>query len=193
MQNKRLFLAINFDNSVKNEFQSIIEQYKKTFFRLPITWAKTDNIHLTLKFIGDYPTNKIESLNIDISKITGKTKFLNLDFSRSGAFPSVDNPRILWLGIEKNNSLNTFVNEINEINYKFGIKRDKNKFFPHLTLGRIKSNLNPTQLQLLKDQFFKTKKINIPQQNVKSISLYESTLKPNGPVYNELSKFKLNS
>ncbi len=193
MQTIRLFLAIEFNQIIKQDIASLIENYQRDYYKLPIKWSKTENLHLTLKFLGETPLDKIEEIDKIVSITAEKNNKFELKFTQTGVFPSSNSPKVLWVGIMKNNYL---VNLADQLNLNFakliGHKENK-KFIPHLTLGRVKQKLNPSQINLLKKDFLKINNFNIPTQKVRDIVLYKSNLKPSGPVYTELARYKLNS
>ena len=125
-------------------------------------FVEPHNYHITLKFIGEVeiPNQYIRNLEkIEFRKF-------NLKFKKLGAFPSMENPRVIWLGCE--GEFFWFKN-ILEIN-----------FVPHLTLVRVKKI---TDKNYLKDLFNKSFEFS---QEVEEAILYKSTLTPNGPIYEKI-------
>jgi 2'-5' RNA ligase len=193
MQIKRLFIGIDFDGETKKEIISIIDQLQKEFYNLPIKWTNPNNLHLTLKFIGDFPISKMELLNAKISSSVKEIKPFELNFTKPGVFPSKNNPKIVWLGFENNKSLSYIVENLNNNLQKIGLQRENKKFSPHLTIGRIKKNLSIHNMEIINEKFLCNKLINFQNQLINEIILFESTLKPYGSIYTELTRYKLNS
>ena len=79
-----------------------------------VNWVQNDNIHLTLKFIGDTPEDDVDQIGHTIKDIIGSTKSMQFKISGTGCFPKKERPRILWLGINGDLiSLQTLVTKIN--------------------------------------------------------------------------------
>ena len=193
MQIKRLFIGIDFDSEIKKEIISIINQIQKEFYNIPIKWTNPNNLHLTLKFIREFSISKIELLNAHISSSVKEIKPFELSFTKPGVFPSKNNPKIVWLGFENNKSLSYIVENLNKNLQKIGLQRENKKFSPHLTIGRIKKNLSIHNMEIINDKFLCNKVINFQNQIINEIILFESTLTPYGPIYTELTRYKLNS
>ncbi len=164
MQIKRLFIGIDFDGETKKEIISTINQLQKEFYNLPIKWTKPNNLHLTLKFIAEFPISKMELLNAHISSSVKEIKPFKLYFTKPGVFPSKNNPKIVWLGFENNKSLYCIVESLNNNLQKIGLQRENKKFSPHLTIGRIKKNLSIHNMEIINDKFLCNKTINFQNQ-----------------------------
>ena len=104
-----------------------------------VNWVRNDNIHLTLKFIGDTPEDDVDQIGHTIKDITGSTQSMQFKISGTGCFPKKERPRILWLGIDGDLiPLQTLVTKINEELDILGYPKEEKNYIPHLTLARIK-------------------------------------------------------
>ena len=187
MENLRLFIAIELSCFLRKKIQKIQDYLKKT--NSPIVWVKPENIHLTLKFLGEIPKDKVDL----ILKVMVESAELFPDFTfklnKLGAFPKLEHPQIIWAGVEKGYAQieNIFL-ELEGRLEKIGFKKESCKFSAHITLGRLRSPDNC--LPLLKTiRNFKILKDF--EQTVKEITLFQSTLTPHGPVYKILGKAEL--
>lgn len=176
----RLFIGVNINSRSKDLIENKQEILKEKY-RDDYKWVKKDNWHLTLKFIGEVSTLKKENLIKVLKNIDFKQKNEYIQFDHLGAFPNLNSAKVIYLGLGKGKSILTNLHQNLEkeiVNYNF--KKDQRNFIPHLTLARAKSR--PLKLK----NKFKTKKfVNIYAQ-IKSISLYQSKLKAEGPEYIEL-------
>ena len=100
-----------------------------------INWVKNDNLHLTLKFIGYTTESQIPKIINILSRITIKYKPFQLVINNTGCFPKKERPRTLFLGVEGQISIlvDLFQNIETEFE-KIDIEKDRNDFFPHITL-----------------------------------------------------------
>lgn len=182
----RCFIAIEMPETVKSVLSEIEEGLKKS--KADVKWVKPDNIHLTLKFLGNIKEENTEK----IIKIMGKTcshyNPFNLEIKGVGMFPYIKSPRVLWVGIESNDVLKTLQEEIDNGMASIGFEREDKKFTPHLTLGRFRSSTGKEGLMEIiklheKDSFGII--------NVKSISLIRSDLNPEGARYSKIAEVSL--
>jgi len=153
-----------------------------------INWVKNDYLHLTLKFIGYTTESYIPKIIDTLKKITINYKPFQLVINNTGCFPKKERPRTLFLGVEgRLNILMDLVQNIENELEKIDIPKDRNDFFPHITLARIKypqthtpdidlflkSSYDPIDLSLDRVQFF------------------ASELLPSGAIYTLLKTFPL--
>ena len=151
-----------------------------------LNWEKREKLHLTLKFLGDTDENLIPDISRAIADILKEKEKPKLRFSRFGLFFRDNKPRILYAGLEKNETLISIAGEINENLIEFGFKKETRNFKAHLTLLRIKNGKYFTKIK----QFTKVK----PPGgivSVDSIVFYSSELNPGGSIYKAIEKFNL--
>ncbi len=188
---KRLFLAIPI-KTTDNGFIPLLEGLRRQLaHEKRINWVKPDNIHLTLKFIGNTPNEDVPKIIDGVGEMLKNHKSFTMDFNRTGIFGSRYAPRVLWLGMQntpqelydlEEDTLTTFDN--------LGYLRDRQNFVPHITLGRIK--------ELCEKQYFQKIVSGIEQksyikQEVNEIILFQSILRPEGAIYKEVKKFRMNN
>lgn len=183
---KRLFVAIKL-----NPDKNFLETYnflKKNLNQDSIKWVETDNLHLTLKFLGETQEDKIPQIKQILKYFVINKSPLNLKFDKVGIFGSAYNPRVIWFGINENTQIKDFGNELlNQFNEN-GFASDRQNFVPHLTVGRIKFLHNKKDFQSVIDQ---VKDKYIQSFNISEIVLFESILKPAGPVYKIIEKYEI--
>lgn len=188
MNTKRTFLAISIPCST--EFPALVERLKKNLqHEKYINYVKTNQIHLTLKFVGDTPAEDIPTIIEACQKVAKKHKPFTLDFDRTGFFGSNNVPRILWLGMNNQpKALFDLEADLLDAFDDLGYLRDRQNFMPHLTVCRIK--------QLVDKQFFLQLCKGIEQKtylhaDVKELIYFQSFLQPTGPIYKVLKKIPL--
>jgi 2'-5' RNA ligase len=183
---KRLFIAIKIEPD-----KSFIEIYDELASRLKyenLRFAEMNNLHLTLRFIGDTAENKIPDIDKMLNKTIETAKAFTLNINRTGVFGSSYNPRVVWFGIDQNEQL-THLHSAIELNLsKVGLFPDRQNFVPHLTLTRIKQLKDLKLFQKIISEFHEKK---IMKQDVLTFSLIESILMKEGPIYNTLFSYTL--
>jgi 2'-5' RNA ligase len=106
-----------------------------------VSWVKKTNIHLTLKFLGEVPRPRIESIGAAVCRAARVTPPFQIEVRGTGCFPSSRSPRVLWVGLGKVpkalRHLQTALEDELELE---GFPKDPKQFAPHLTLGRLRSH-----------------------------------------------------
>lgn len=180
----RTFLAIDLPSCL---LDSIVKKQQAMKPELPfITWGKSENLHLTLKFLGDTPESKIPELQQVVAKAVKGIEPFVINLRGFGVFPDKWAPRTLWTGIEGDLEVlldltRKIETEVNQL----GFPPEGKPFRPHLTLARIKKNQRATgkaieKASMLADPFI------FGSLLVEQVTLFKSELRPTGSVYTKL-------
>ncbi len=185
MSKLRTFVAIEIPNNAKEQIAAVQSELKRHGDR--VSWVKSTNIHLTLKFLGDVEESLIDSIGNKVQTAAEKSAPFSADIADVGAFPNLRRARVLWAGvnggeIELRDLVRNLENELNDV----GFPKEKRKFNPHLTIGRVKSPLSPHFMAWIKQLEF-----NAGTLPGKEIVFMRSELKPTGAVYTPLCKVRL--
>ena len=183
---KRTFLCFPVPVEVKSKKNMLYSTLEGS--PAQINWVKNDNLHLTLKFIGYTTQSQIPKIISILSKITIKYKPFQLVINSTGCFPTKERPRTLFLGIEgRLNVLSDLFQNIENEFEKIDIEKDRNEFFPHITLARIKY---PQTLTPDIDLFLKSSYDPI-DLSLDRVQFFSSELLPSGAIYTLLKTFPL--
>ena len=186
----RTFIAIELPKEIQDTLADLQEQLKTS--GADVKWVQPQNIHLTLKFLGERDDKKVEKIKQTIDEVAKEKKSFFLSLSTLGAFPKVDYPRVIWVGVDKgDNEAKAIALDLEKRIAKIGIPKEERPFSSHITLGRVRSSLNLKQLaQGLKNQenVFTAKNLEF---EVSQITLFKSTLTPKGPIYEALKEASL--
>ncbi len=177
----RCFIAIELSEEIKRVLDDIERELKKTV--TGVKWVPPENIHLTLKFLGNIECDKTERIKEFTDNIADKRRPFAIRISSLGAFPRVEWPRVIWVGIDKGkNECSSLAADIESQCTAVGIEKENREFHPHLTLARVKSLKNKN---ILRNAFAS---IGIPQAEMlaSKITLFQSTLTSEGPIYTPL-------
>jgi len=189
MSKIRCFCAVDISEDVKNVLKDIQSELKSTFDR--VSWTKPHGLHITMKFLGDQEGSYIGEISNALSKACVNFSKVEVDFSGIGFFPGSSRPRIIWAGINSGlKELMKLNNSIEDELAKLKIPRDKKRFHPHVTLGRIRSwdkeSINYKKIEL------NYKNISFGSIMVDKLCLIQSILKPKGAEYITLGTFDFN-
>jgi 2'-5' RNA ligase len=155
--------------------------------RLPsddrVRWIRPENVHLTLKFLGDVQGLLLDSLSAALREICASHAPFDATLAELGAFPSARRAQILWAGVGAGSDrLRSLAGEIDATLAPLGFEREKRPYVPHLTLGRVRGR--PTNFELTSGKedlgFW-----------IQHVELMESTLTTEGAIYRTVESFAL--
>lgn len=183
---KRLFVAVKLDPG--EEFLKQLRDLQSKLAGERIKWVEEYNIHITLKFFGETPEDKIPGIIRGLEEVAAGTDAFSFSLRQLGIFGSSYDPRVVWVGIEPYADLVTLMTQLRNKMSRIGFEPDRQNLVPHLTLGRIKDLKDKKRFQQIISQH---KEIASREMKADQIILYESILKKEGPVYLALKIFPL--
>ncbi len=137
----RTFICIEIPDPIKARISDIQRRLRNTDAQ--VSWVRTENIHLTLKFLGDVPRSAIERVCRATEAAAETCGEFEITVSGAGCFPSPQNPRVLWIGLAAlPESLRELHTRIEDLLARQGFPREQKRFSPHLTIGRVRSPRN---------------------------------------------------
>ncbi len=152
--------------------------------QLPVTWVRPENIHLSLKFLGDVDDARETELRAALQRAAGagrEPRPLALQITSFGVFPDYRRPHVLWAGVTPDPTLELLQHSVEQAFEPLGFPTEARAFRPHVTLGRTSRDARPRDFAGLEAQLAQ-----IPFDHTVTVSeldLMQSTLRPDGPVY----------
>lgn len=174
----RTFICIEIPDSIRSRIDRLQTALKN--IDAQVSWTRSSNIHLTLKFLGEVEASRISRVCKAVERASKGIERFEIEVSGAGCFPSPRNPRVLWIGFsEVPDALKElYANLENEL-AREGFAREKRKFSPHLTIGRLRGQKNATQLaEALIASDFKAETFKATE-----VIVMRSDLKPTGSIY----------
>ncbi len=183
----RTFIAIRIPSEYREAIGKLLEELKST--GAAVRWVKPESMHITLKFLGNVKEELIPEISKGISQAVKNRKFIELRAKGCGAFPGLNNPRVVWVGIHGEvDLLGELQADLEKRLMPLGFAPEKRPFRAHLTLGRLKGNRGKTKLvSLLREK----SRFELEPFKVKEVILYRSDLKPTGAEYTALETIPL--
>ena len=183
----RTFIAIELNEEIHGELSSLQSDLKKS--EADVKWVAPESIHLTLKFLGNIDEEKIKKTQNILSDIVKNFKPFFLSLKDIGAFPKLNYPRVIWVGVDEGKpKVSKLAKELEDRLEKIGISKEEKEFHPHITLGRVKS---PKNRENLKNIIETTKFEPKSKIDVNRLILFKSQLTPQGPIYTPLFVAKI--
>jgi len=187
MKKIRAFIAIELSGEIKQELSSLTERLKAS--GADAKWVNPQNIHLTLKFLGNISAEMIENVKTVLDSAGSKFNAFRITISGLGGFPGTSSPRVIWVGIrDGQDSIKAIHSLLEDELERFGFEKDKRPYSAHLTIGRVRSLKNK---QNLKSAMEECARLSLAHLDVDHITLFQSTLTPKGPTYTPLHKVRL--
>jgi 2'-5' RNA ligase len=183
----RSFLALPISGGVKEKLKHILLDLQ--LIQADVKWVKLENIHLTLKFLGDVDEDRLECVADILKKCCPGFVPCAAQLIAIGAFPDLRHPKILWGALDDSNKkILAYVDVLEGEMARSGFTKEERPFKPHLTIGRVRSNTNLNQLiHAIRKITFEDK----IEQVFDKIILFKSTLTSQGPEYEVLKEFKI--
>ncbi len=189
----RLFVALDIDSDIRKRISEFRDQMRA--YAPDVRWVGPETFHVTVQFLGE--TEKLEAIQRALQQVRGAQ--IDLSFGSTGFFPNPKSPRVFWVGIDSDESLQQLANSIAEALQVLGFKRDAGPFKPHLTLARAGSGRpKPVRGEQasagLRAVRVKLESLTPPEfgtMTAREFCLYQSTLSPAGAKYTRLASYPL--
>jgi len=182
----RTFIAVEIPGSIHQAILQKTEPLRKVLGTAIVRWVPIQNIHLTLKFLGDVTPANMDALTQMLGIEAGKLDPFDIHIGGLGSFPSLKRPRVLFLGVQSPIGLEALYRGIESACARLGFPSEERSFSPHLTLGRVKQDVSAADLHKIRLTLEELKIDSVGTARVDSVHLYKSDLKPSGAVYSQL-------
>jgi 2'-5' RNA ligase len=183
----RSFIAIELPEEVREGLARLKKELERDEHKF-VKWVDPGGIHLTLKFLGNIPSKRVTEITHAIEEAAQGISQFHLEISALGAFPSLRQARVFWVGIGGEvDKLSRLQQNIDSALAALGFAKEERSFVPHLTLARIRQGASPLErrsfCELVGSTIFEDKY----HINVEAINLMRSQLTPAGAIYTCLS------
>jgi RNA 2',3'-cyclic 3'-phosphodiesterase len=183
----RLFTGIALPEPVRQNVSAVLDRLRPL---ARLGWVPAEKLHVTTKFIGEWPEERLGELKTSLKSIVVPAAF-EVRINGFGWFPNPHNPRVLWCGIQAGPELAALASATDKALATLGIEPEKRAFSPHLTLARIKDASVP--LLEIKRTIATLPSVDMGSFVVQDFLLFQSVTKPSGSVYTPLQVLSLAS
>ncbi len=187
----RAFIAIELPPATQEAIQKQTARLHQSLGDQSIRWVQPANLHITLKFLGDIAAAHLDFIKQSLTRLVDSHSAFDLQIGGLGSFPNSKRPRVLWVGLHAPAAFTSLQSDVEASMVKLGYEKEERPFSSHLTIGRVKQNPSLNELQKIRTTLDTIQLGNIHTTRVDSIHLYQSDLKPTGPVYTDLFSAKL--
>jgi len=189
----RLFVALDIDASIRGRIAQFMDGVRG--FAPDARWVSAESLHVTLKFIGEWPAERLDELKRALMGIRGQPA--EITFSGTGFFPTPKSARVFWIGIQAGPELASLAGAVDAATSALGVESEKRAFAPHLTLARtgsgrpqrVSSDRTNPSFRRLQEKLAAMPAPAFGTMSPREFFLYESKLSPKGAVYTKLASF----
>jgi RNA 2',3'-cyclic 3'-phosphodiesterase len=189
----RSFIAIEIPAAVQTEIAHSTASFKKALPGTLVRWVAPQNVHLTLKFLGDVPSTILEQLAEAVKVEAASHSIFSISVGGLGAFPTQRRARVIWIGLDAPPALEALQHAVETVVAQLGFAPEGRPFSPHLTVGRVGPNVNGSDLQRIRTQLETAQVGALGTLRVEAVHIFKSDLQPGGAVYTRLFSLPMRS
>ena len=187
----RAFIAVEVGDEMTQALAEAQATLKQSLYFSTFRWVAAENIHITLKFLGDVLPNQVGAIQAALASITPQHALFRLTATDLGVFPNLNRPSVLWVGLQgEMTQLHNLRDDVERVIAPLGFPTESRPFSPHLTLARLKDP-SRAEVEALRDMVRRDPVGMLGEIGVAEISLMQSELSPRGPRYTRLAQFDL--
>ena len=187
----RVFVAIELPQTVADTLAAVIDELRRASIA-ELRLMRPEGVHLTLKFLGDVEPDRLKAIEAAVGRVAEAHACFSLGLGEPGAFPGGADARVLWIDLRGDlEPLQALQRDVEESLEALGFGRDRREFSPHLTLARLRDRASKAERRRAVEALAS---INIDSRyaiDVRTISLMQSTLHPDGAAYKRLASIPL--
>lgn len=181
----RTFIALEIPHELQQIIHKETAHLRNTIGAL-IRWVPPENMHLTLKFLGNISPANMDILTQIIRAEADSCQPFDMRVGGLACFPSPKRPRVIYIGLQAPAELEALQRGIESATTRLGYESEERGFSPHLTFGRVRQNISASDQQKIRRALEETRIDSLGVARVDSVHLYNSDLKPTGSVYSRL-------
>ncbi|MEW6731990.1 MAG: RNA 2',3'-cyclic phosphodiesterase [Acidobacteriota bacterium] len=187
METIRTFICIDLPETLKTRLQTFIQELQGQQRSTTVSWVKPQNLHLTLRFLGDVMVTRQLDLQACVERAAAIFKPFTLVAGGTGVFPNTRNARILWIGVKgADKQLIPLQKRLEQELRAAGFGKEDKPFSPHFTIGRVRQGNARTLAEAFSQASFADESFSVSE-----IIVMRSDLKPTGPIYSKMALIKL--
>lgn len=186
MNHLRAFIAIELPPPLQSAIEKQTARLRQAIGEETVRWIPAHNLHLTLKFLGNVAASHVDFLEQMLTQAADAHTPFDLQIGGIGSFPNSKLPRVLWAGIHAPAELAALQKSIESGAARLGYEADNRPFSPHLTLGRVRQHIDPSNLQRVRAALEGIQIGNIGAARIDRVHLFRSELRRDGSVYTKL-------
>ncbi|HID10750.1 MAG TPA: RNA 2',3'-cyclic phosphodiesterase [Candidatus Latescibacteria bacterium] len=187
MAQVRTFVAVDISDEARRSVQDLEDELRR--YRADVRWVAPENLHLTLKFLGEIEEERLEEVFFGVEEAVSGVGPFQMVLEGLGGFPGLGRPRVLWVGVSEGaGELRDLAERVEGSLERRGFPREGRPFSPHLTIGRVRQ---PSGRLGQLTAVMREKDFGPEEVRVEEVKVMKSELMPSGAVYTTLRSFAL--
>ncbi len=180
----RLFVAIELEDALKRSLFAMIDGLSE--FRRDVRWVKAEQMHLTVKFLGEVASEDLGQVQDACGQSAAGCGPFTLAIDGAGCFGPRGKVRVIWGGMKSPPpELLDYAAGCEDALAELGFEREQRPFSAHMTIGRVRDDRSGGRLR----EAVETLRTRETSQNVDTITLFQSELRPEGARYTVLGRY----
>jgi 2'-5' RNA ligase len=189
----RIFIAVEIPTGIQKAIAQSTAPLKEALPGRLVRWVAPQNVHLTLKFLGDVSPPNVERLAEALKGEAASHAPFPMSVDGLGTFPNPRRARVIWIGLEAPPALDVLRHAVEAAVARLGYAPEDRPFSPHLTIGRVGQNVSASDLQRIRTALEAVKVGVLGTFRVEAVHIFKSDLQPGGAVYTRLYALPLKS
>ena len=187
MQKIRTFVAVPTSSTVQKRAADLIDRLRDS--EENVSWVNPDNLHLTIKFLGDVPNTEVSQVCQAVGRAASSHGPFSVSYEGMGAFPNRERPKVVWIGVGQGSEpLVNLHASVDSSLCNLGFPPDRRSYQPHITVGRLRRPVSGQQLCELMEQY---ESFSVGTVEVNELLVMASFLDKGGPSYDVMARFQL--
>ncbi len=191
----RIFIALDIDDAIRQSITRFMDGVRG--FAPDARWVRSESLHVTLKFVGEQPVEKVDQIKRALASVNFDP--FDLSFRGFGFFPTAKAARVFWIGIQSGEAFAALATSVDAVTAALGIPKEDHAFSPHLTLARggrrsgapgwRKGDIPNRNFHLLQEKLAALSPPEFGTMTAREFFLYQSELMRGGSRYTKLARF----
>lgn len=181
-----MFIAVELGPAVRRAVEEIQASLRAA--TTDVSWVRPENFHLTLKFLGATPAEKVGSVEQAVARAVSAVQPFEVELRGVGAFPNPSRARVVWVGLAPERPLVQLAGRIEDELAALGFAREARPFAAHVTMGRRRE---PRRNEALQQKLGELAGAGGARAGVTEAVLMLSQLRPSGPIYTPVGRYPL--
>jgi 2'-5' RNA ligase len=187
MTTLRTFIAIELDGELKDNLGRLQDHLRSQVAPRSVRWVRPGAMHLTLKFLGDTPLDKVDEVKLALARAAAEVSPFTFALAGLGCFPNTRRPRVIWVGLQEVTGALVRLREAVETHVApLGFPTEGRPFKPHLTLGRVQRYASKSEVREIGEVVAASVAGIQDEMTVRQVHYIKSDLQPSGAVYTTL-------
>jgi 2'-5' RNA ligase len=192
----RVFIGLDIDDAIRARLEQFLNGVRG--FAPEVRWVRPESMHVTLKFVGEKPSEAVEEIKQALGAIRGGV--IDISFVGYGFFPPSNAPRVFWIGIGAGPELAALAKSVDQAAAALGVPKEEHEFSPHLTLARRGGSGAPgwrkgdgatPVFRRLQEKLAAMPALEFGTMTAREFFLYQSQLMRGGARYTKIARFEL--